>query len=498
MNVAEVVATIPMPWGPFLRKLGRVLQLLAVSPADSVSSFASRGDEAAFYEVVNDKRCEPRRVLDGHRIMVLDEPNEETQAGTSRHLAIHDTTSLSFGGQRDGLYPIHGGKNSNESGLFLHASLLAERRTDGTVLPETLAHHETYTRKPKTTTTKKKKSATKKKSNGKPATTQQPTKSATTAQKRESARWVRGIRGTNREVEQRGDEVVHICDCEADDYEIFHAASSQGFVIRARHDRKLFDEHGKPSIKMSATVNLGEGVELEEITLKKRAPKKQPAANKKHPPREQRQAKLLIGWHVVTLPRPQRAAKNLPKTMDVTLVWVREDPSTIPENGEGIEWTLLTNLEVNDATSAKEVVELYRKRWLVEDFFKVFKAGTAIEARQHRSRETIQNLMGMLMVIALEMFRSLKVWREMSESPAETVFDEFTLEVLKEMDVSSKPKKLKNFTTLTVMQVVVAIAQLGGYKPNNHKPPGFKVLWRGHHLLTHYKRAFRAARNQPP
>jgi len=36
---------------------------------------------------------------------------------------------------------------------------------------------------------------------------------------------------------------------------------------------------------------------------------------------------------------------------------------------------LLTNLPVNSPEEAKGVVEIYRKRWTVEEFFRLLKAG---------------------------------------------------------------------------------------------------------------------------
>jgi IS4 transposase len=56
--------------------------------------------------------------------------------------------------------------------------------------------------------------------------------------------------------------------------------------------------------------------------------------------------------------------------------------SRVPALGRRGSWWLLTNLNVQTVEEAWEVVEAYRKRWQVEEFFRLIKAGLGIEKFQ--------------------------------------------------------------------------------------------------------------------
>ena len=51
----------------------------------------------------------------------------------------------------------------------------------------------------------------------------------------------------------------------------------------------------------------------------------------------------------------------------------------VPALGNRGNWLLLTNLEVKTVEDAWGVVEAYRKRWQVEEFFRLLKAGLGVE-----------------------------------------------------------------------------------------------------------------------
>src|SRR5262249_16956933 len=62
----------------------------------------------------------------------------------------------------------------------------------------------------------------------------------------------------------------------------------------------------------------------------------------------------------------------------LTVVDARE--TCEPEAGEAIHWRLLTTLTVTNVEEARRVVDLYRMRWIIEEFFRTLKtAGFDIE-----------------------------------------------------------------------------------------------------------------------
>jgi len=57
----------------------------------------------------------------------------------------------------------------------------------------------------------------------------------------------------------------------------------------------------------------------------------------------------------------------------------QQPPAAPPAGRLRGSWWLLTNLEVKTVEDAWGVVEAYRKRWQVEEFFRLLKAGLGVE-----------------------------------------------------------------------------------------------------------------------
>ena len=71
----------------------------------------------------------------------------------------------------------------------------------------------------------------------------------------------------------------------------------------------------------------------------------------------------------MTLCRPHPSpAPDLPDMIRLTMVDVREASST--HDGKPIHWRLLTTHTVRSPKQARRIVELYRKRWTIEEFFR--------------------------------------------------------------------------------------------------------------------------------
>ena len=72
------------------------------------------------------------------------------------------------------------------------------------------------------------------------------------------------------------------------------------------------------------------------------------------------------------LARPQtKFLRYLPESLPLTLVDVRE---TDPQAGtEPLHWRLLTTHPVANTEEAWRIVEWYKRRWLIEQFFRILK-----------------------------------------------------------------------------------------------------------------------------
>src|SRR5262249_54948130 len=103
-----------------------------------------------------------------------------------------------------------------------------------------------------------------------------------------------------------------------------------------------------------------------------------PAAHK----RAARQAKIGLRFGLIQLKRPRRPGlKGLPAAVQLPLVEAVElDP---PERVEPVHWRLLTTHSIADAAAAWQIVDWYKKRWVIEQLFRVLKTqGLRIEDSQ--------------------------------------------------------------------------------------------------------------------
>ncbi|MER9256646.1 IS4 family transposase, partial [Mesorhizobium sp. M0598] len=103
-------------------------------------------------------------------------------------------------------------------------------------------------------------------------------------------------------------------------------------------------------------------------------------------------ARLVASFAQVEVVRPDNTIEEgLPKTVSVSLVQVTEiDP---PQGAEPILWRLLTTHLVEDAAMAWRMVDWYRMRWTIEQFFRTLKQqGLQLEDSQLETAERLVKL----------------------------------------------------------------------------------------------------------
>lgn len=266
---------------------------------------------------------------------------------------------------------------------------------------------------------------------------------------------------------------TYVMDREADAFELIAALSKadRSFVVRAKYDRLVAD--GAHTLK--SVVSKEPCIFEREVELSRRSTKgKPPAARAKHPARSSREARLAIRACRVELPRPPKALQELPASLTLNVVLVTEiDP---PRGEKPVEWLLLTNLPIETANDLEAVVDKYRMRWMIEEFFKALKTGCAYEDRQLESRKTLLVALGLLVPIAWQLLLIRDVSRNTPKEPASRVLTPLQIRLLQ----ASEDVKL--CANPTVEQALLAVARLGGHLKQNGSP-GWLVLWRGFEKL---------------
>jgi len=179
--------------------------------------------------------------------------------------------------------------------------------------------------------------------------------------------------------------VTLIADRESDIYEEWARLPSRGgqgpdfeLIARARFDRRL-DGSGTLFEAAAQWPPAGEA-EIEIVARKDRAA---------------RTARLVLKFGVVTIRKPEDCLpKDVPATLMLRLVEVAEIGA--PEGGEPVLWRLLTTVCLKSAEAAWRIVDLYRRRWRIEEYFRVLKrSGLDLEGAQIEGRHALLNLVAM-------------------------------------------------------------------------------------------------------
>ena len=436
------------------RRLDARVERIAISVEGGCASslpdiFEDDSQLEAFYRFTNNDRIQLARLLAPHRNETLKRTNPH-----SRVLAVHDSTEFDFSGERgEGLYPLRSGK----TGFVGHFTLAVS--ADGRRSPLGVLAYRSVDRPEK-------------RSRNWMENYNDPNK--------ESARWLKAATEVEECVRSSSSRAIHVMDREGDSFEIFSGlvALDADFVIRLTHDRRVDDDALISERIVKAPVML-----TRSVALSARAPKAAPAANAKHPPREERIAQLEVTACEVRIQRPNHDRKSA-KELCLNIVHVRE-PNP-PEGVDAIDWRLVTTLPIGTPDEVAAIVDHYRARWLIEEYFKALKTGCGYSIRQQMSRDALERTLAICIPQAWRLLAIRWTSRNEPTAPAEAVVTETQLQCLK----LRNPKATLN----TAHDVALVVAKLGGHVRSNGEP-GWLVLGRGMQKLSDMEAMFIALRN---
>ncbi len=287
-------------------------------------------------------------------------------------------------------------------------------------------------------------------------------------------------------------------DREADDYELLDhlVAANQLFIIRSFRDRILEGEVDSRRKLEQVVAQIEREVEFDAKLSKRTKAKRSQRQQKIHPSRSTRTAQLSVGFATVTLrkprPHPRDSAKKKASQLapSITLNVVRVWEANPPEGETAVEWVLLTNTVIETVNDAVTVVERYRARWTIEEYFKALKTGCAYETRQLEDYESLINAFAVFAPIACTMLAIRSEARRAPEAPGLTIITQDELSVLRQVGRVKLPSSPTN------QEILLAIAAMGGHIKYNGLP-GWRTLWSGYTDLKLLTRGWLAAKLQP-
>jgi hypothetical protein len=417
------------------RRLGLLVSRLSADPSLSLPKAFDSAELEAAYRFFSNHRVTADSILGPHV--------EATKARCQEagdFLVVHDSTTFSYrhDGRRQGLGLIRPSSKNGKQAFHAHVSLALA--ADGTRYPLGVAALMTWVRGPKKTGT-------------------------------EYQRWENQIRLSSSRLDGQK-HAIHVMDREADDYQMFHTIVRDGirFVARALTDRCL--ESALHGDKLHAHLGRFSATAEREVPLSSRKKRSNPIATKIFPPRTARIAKLSVSAATVELKRPASRRKfkipTLPSlSVNVVRVWEEETPAGEP----AVEWFLYTTEPIETPEQQLAIVDHYRARWVIEEYFKAIKSSCDFESRQLEDYEGLVNLLATFAPVAYRLLLIRSEARRVPDASADTVLSPDQIDVLRARG------RIKLGPVPSVRDVYLAIAALGGHLKRNGDP--------GYHTLSH-------------
>jgi Transposase DDE domain len=360
-------------------------------------------------------------------------------------VVIQDTSELALGGQRakeNGYGTV--GKGGALRGLLLHATLAVDAAT-GAVIG--LLDAKAWNRK-----------------GGKV----KDRRSRKTPEK-ESQRWIDGTIRAG-EVLLQANSITNVSDRESDIYEHFaRCPPNVDLIVRACQNRQVdTDEEDQINLLFAQVDSLPE---------QGRFTVKIPAA----PGREARVAELSVRFARVTVRKPMHgAARDLPATVTLMMVDVRETAK--PKKGDPIHWRLLTTHEVTSLGEARRIIDLYRLRWTIEEFFHTLKtAGFNVEKADIGNPQVMIKLATAAAIAAVTVMQLVKARDGTTDQNMADAFepaDQSILEALSAQLAGKTVRQRNPHPSGSLAFAAWVVARLGGWTGYYGKP-GPQVMRRG-------------------
>lgn len=351
-------------------------------------------------------------------------------------VVVQDTSELSLGGRRaktNGYGPI--GKGGALRGLLLHATLAVDASNGGVF---GLVDAKVWNR----TGGKAKHRRTR------------------TTEQKESQRWIDATRRAA-EVLEGAASITGVSDRESDIYEHFALRpQNMDLIVRACQNRRIeTDEEEQIELLFSRVDSLPEQGRFKAVI---------PAA----PGRKARTSELAVRFSQVVLRKPKYGAVDLPETVTLTMVDVRE--TSTPADGKPIHWRLLTTRSVTNLAEARRIVELYRMRWVIEEYFHTLKTGGFdVEAADISSPQVMIRFVAAIAVAGVTVIQLVKARDGSTGQSLLEAFEPDDQPVLEAVStkLEGKTARQKNpYPKASLAFAAWVIARLGGWDGYYGKP----------------------------
>lgn len=433
---------------------------------------ACGGDRYAvkgYYYFVDNCRdtLHPEAILATHRRRTM-----ERMMAHKMVLVVQDTTDLNFSTRphTEGLGLIGTNQTGAKSlGLKLHSCLALT--TDG--LPLGVLRSVSFA--------PEKKGKSGKRSVGRPI------------EEKKSFRWLEGYRDCVAVAKKMAQtRLLTVMDREGDIFELFvdgePTRKRVGLLVRAKHNRRL---EGKER-KLFEELKAGRNRAQIEVWIPRQRWKEAKRGQPEQKGLPARKATLEVSFCEVVV---KSTRGDLRSADPVTLWGVYARERKPPPGAKRIEWLLLTTESVHTVEEAARIVELYRKRWRIEEWHRVLKNGCKVQEHQHETAERLKRVIAIDAVLAWRIQLMTLLGREVPDLPCSVFFDEWEVKVLEALRKEKAKGKIER--PLRLGDGIIEVAKLGGYLARrSDPPPGSECIWKGMIELYSMTAGYRLAKTR--
>ena len=338
----------------------------------------------AAYRLFDNPKIKPELILEPHILATKQRISEHDVV-----LVIMDTTDVAFPGnsERKGMGPL-GNFNASVQGFQMHSAYAVS--TSGQPLGFLSVRNLVRERKENTNTRK------------------------ASAKSRESYKWIGGLKEILRNIPKETKCII-MGDRESDFYDFLNEARKHksDFNIRARWNRKLNDKE----LKLFDYLN--------ELPVKYEKTFKIARKNVKTKYVDIVDTTVRVTYDKVEISPPEMPTTPDSSEHEPIVCWAIQVKEIEPrEEYEELEWVLLTNQEVKNNEEAEEKIEWYKHRPKIEEFHKILKSGCNVEECQLETKERVERLLAVLVIIAWRIGWLTAASRTMPEESCELVLTE--------------------------------------------------------------------------
>lgn len=452
--IVEETRTVDLNDARLNARLNEVLAQLSERPTASIpAACGGHAEMTAAYRLFDNTNATFERILSPHT-----EATRKRMVTQATVLLVQDTTEIDVTRptqQVAGAGPLDGG---SRLGMFLH--LLHAFTPEGTPLGTLVGAP--WTRDERVIS----------------ATLSRAQRAAIPIENKESYRWHETFCKARDEAARCPDtRLISVCDSEADIYEVLTEAQAEphriDWIVRGCQDRALQREAGDTGSHYIRKCVLAQPALFSQmISVRGRDPKIACETRGRRKARLSRQAHVEVRSARVTLRPPWRPDSKLP-AIDVNVVLVREFDA--PGDEQPIEWLLLTSLPVDTAEQARQVIQYYCVRWMIEIFFRVLKSGCRVEDRRFEHLDRLQTCLAVYLIVA---------WRTLYVCRLGRVFPDINCEAIFEPDEWKSVWSIVHrcnppLNPPTLGEMTLMVAQLGGYVQRKGSHPGPQTVWIG-------------------